>query len=164
MVNFGLLTAEICWRVWGTPEISTGFASWQRYCTASSSGCEPKLAALNRGRHLCSAGRPSRWALAHILVVDFLWLENLNVCVLQDRLLWWCLRSIIRCYTTQWLKDPDALTARVERWNHMNKPTIRIAPLMLRTFNVFFLSNFGTKIPILVRRSCMFVGFCLRTT
>jgi len=23
---------------------------------------------LNRGRHLCSAGRPSRWALAHILV------------------------------------------------------------------------------------------------
>ena len=24
--------------------------------------------ALNRGRHLCSAGRPSRWALAHILV------------------------------------------------------------------------------------------------
>ena len=24
--------------------------------------------ALNRGRHRCSAGRPSRWALAHILV------------------------------------------------------------------------------------------------
>jgi len=23
---------------------------------------------LNRGRHLCSAGRPSGWALAHILV------------------------------------------------------------------------------------------------
>ena len=29
MVNFGLLTAEICWRVWGTLQISTGFASWQ---------------------------------------------------------------------------------------------------------------------------------------
>jgi len=27
-----------------------------------------QTAALNRGRHLCSAGRPSRWALAHILV------------------------------------------------------------------------------------------------
>ena len=26
-------------------------------------------AALNRGRHLCSAGRPSGWALAHILVL-----------------------------------------------------------------------------------------------
>jgi len=25
--------------------------------------------ALNRGRHLYSAGRPSRWALAHILVI-----------------------------------------------------------------------------------------------
>jgi len=29
-------------------------------------------AALNRGRHLCSAGRPSRWALAHILVLQFI--------------------------------------------------------------------------------------------
>jgi len=28
-----------------------------------------QTAALNRGRHLCSAGWPSRWALAHILVL-----------------------------------------------------------------------------------------------
>ena len=42
--------------------------SWQRDCTASSSGRQPNFAALNRGRHLCSAGRLSRWALAHILV------------------------------------------------------------------------------------------------
>jgi len=34
----------------------------------SSSGRQPNFAALNRGRHLCSAGQPSRWALAHILV------------------------------------------------------------------------------------------------
>jgi len=34
----------------------------------SGSGRQPNSAALNRGRHLCSAGRPSRWALAHILV------------------------------------------------------------------------------------------------
>jgi len=34
----------------------------------SSSGHQPNFAALNRGRHLCSAGRPSRWALAHVLV------------------------------------------------------------------------------------------------
>jgi len=33
-----------------------------------SSERQPNFAALNRGRHLCSAGRPSRWALAHILV------------------------------------------------------------------------------------------------
>jgi len=32
----------------------------------SSSGRQPNFAALNRGRHLYSAGRPSGWALAHI--------------------------------------------------------------------------------------------------
>jgi len=35
----------------------------------STSGCQPNFAALNRGRHLYLAGRPSRWASAHILVV-----------------------------------------------------------------------------------------------
>jgi len=35
---------------------------------ASSSGRQPKFAALNRGRQLRLAGRPSGWALAHILV------------------------------------------------------------------------------------------------
>ena len=67
MVNVGLLTAEIRLRVWGTLQISTGFASWQRYCQHSSSGRQPNFAALNRRRHLYSAGRPSRWALALIL-------------------------------------------------------------------------------------------------
>ena len=32
----------------------------------SSIGRQPNFAALNRGCHLYSAGRPSRWALAHI--------------------------------------------------------------------------------------------------
>ena len=31
----------------------------------SSSGRQPNFAAFNKGRQLCSAGRPSRWALAH---------------------------------------------------------------------------------------------------
>ena len=71
MVNFGPLTGEIGSGVWAPLQISTGFASRQRYCiTASSSGRQPNFAALNRGRHLCSAGRPSRWALAHILVLS----------------------------------------------------------------------------------------------
>jgi len=34
----------------------------------SNSGRQPNFMALNRGRHLYLAGRPSRWALAHILV------------------------------------------------------------------------------------------------
>jgi len=32
--------------------------------SASSSGRQPNFSALNRGRHLYSAGRPARWALA----------------------------------------------------------------------------------------------------
>ena len=60
--------------MFGAPlQISAGFASWQRYCTASSSGRQPNYGALNRGRHLCLAGRPSGWALAHILVFFFFW-------------------------------------------------------------------------------------------
>jgi len=40
----------------------------------SSSRRQPNFASLNRGRHLYLAGRPSRWALAHIIVtVTVLW-------------------------------------------------------------------------------------------
>jgi len=38
-----------------------------------SSGREPNFAALNRGCHLFSEGRPSRWALTHILVYLFIY-------------------------------------------------------------------------------------------
>jgi len=34
----------------------------------SSSGRQPNFAALSRGHHLYSSGRPSHWALANILV------------------------------------------------------------------------------------------------
>ena len=33
MMNFGPLTAEIGWRVWGTPANFNGFASCLRYCS-----------------------------------------------------------------------------------------------------------------------------------
>ena len=71
MVNFDPLAAEISPVVWGTPANFNGFASWQRYCTVLqqwATGRQPNFAALNRGRHLYSAGRPSRWASVHILV------------------------------------------------------------------------------------------------
>jgi len=50
---------------------------WQRYCTALQQRASAKLCGrvqgmelsnFRRGRHLYSAGRPSRWASAHILV------------------------------------------------------------------------------------------------
>jgi len=43
----------------------------------SSSGSQPNFAALDRGRHLYSAGRPSRWASAHILVC--FWFANATI-------------------------------------------------------------------------------------
>jgi len=119
IVNFGPLAAEIGSLVWGTQQISMGFATWIRYCSHiaqrkptklrtmfgrlmgwytvytfwrplppngilpgakctlrrsfalsyigsvtarhSSSGRQPNFAALSRGRHLYSAGRPPRW-------------------------------------------------------------------------------------------------------
>jgi len=70
MVNFGLLTAEICWRVWGTAANFNGFRVLAALLHGrhSSSGRQQNFAALNRGCHLYLAGRPSGWALAHILV------------------------------------------------------------------------------------------------
>ena len=70
MVKFGPLTAEIGSGVC-TPTNFSGFCVLAALdCMASSSGRQPNFAALNRGRHLCSAGRPSGWALAHILVIS----------------------------------------------------------------------------------------------
>jgi len=70
MANFGPLTAEIDSGVWGTPTNFNGFRVLAHVTARhSSSGRQPNVAALNRGRHLYSVGRPSRWALAHILVL-----------------------------------------------------------------------------------------------
>jgi len=68
MVNFGLLTAEIRWRVWGTPANFNGFRVLAALLHGNLVVCLSQTSALNRGRQLYSAGRPSRWALAHILV------------------------------------------------------------------------------------------------
>ena len=45
---------------------------FQRVSRLGSVTAQHLVVALNRGRHLCSAGRPSRWALAHILVLCML--------------------------------------------------------------------------------------------
>jgi len=71
-VNFGLLAAEIISLLWGTP------ANFTEFCVLAPlphvtlvlgvSETWRNLAALSRGGHLYLAGRPSRWALVHILV------------------------------------------------------------------------------------------------
>jgi len=70
MANFGPLTVEICSGVWGTPVNFNGFRVLAALLHGTS-GRQPNFAALNRWRHLYSAGRPSRWALAHILVAAY---------------------------------------------------------------------------------------------
>ena len=82
MVNFSLLTAEICWRVWDTHANFNGFCVLGSVTARhSSSGHQPNFAALNRRRHLYPAGWPSRWALAHIsssiITYSQLYIQNL---------------------------------------------------------------------------------------
>ena len=66
MVNFGPLTAEIGPVVWGTPPNFNGFRILAALLHGTLVVGVSQTVALNRGRHLYSAGRPSRWALAHI--------------------------------------------------------------------------------------------------
>ena len=72
MVNFGSLAAEIGSLVWGSPVNFNGFCLLAALLHGILVvGIRPNFAALNRGRHLYSAGRPSHSALAHILVITF---------------------------------------------------------------------------------------------
>jgi len=64
MVNFGQLMAEIVSLVWGTP--GNGFRVLAALLHGTLVVSVSQTAAVNRERHLYSAGRPSRWALAHI--------------------------------------------------------------------------------------------------
>ena len=69
MVNFGPLAAEIVSLVWGTPENFNGFLVLAALLHVTLVLGVSQTAAFNTGRHLYSAGRPSLWALAHVLVL-----------------------------------------------------------------------------------------------
>jgi len=69
MVNFGPLAAEIVSLVGGIQGNFNGFRVLAALLHGTVVVGVSQTAALNRGRHLYSEGRPSRWALAHILVV-----------------------------------------------------------------------------------------------
>jgi len=66
MANFSSLAAEIVSLVWGTPGNFNGFRVLAALLHGTLVVGVSQTVALNRGRHLYSAGRPSRWALAHI--------------------------------------------------------------------------------------------------
>ena len=59
----------------------------------SSSGHQPNFAALYIGRHLYSAGRPSRWAFAHILVELYSTGPTWIKCLFSMRVLSRCLHE-----------------------------------------------------------------------
>jgi len=75
MANFGSLTAEIGSGVWGIPSNFNGVCVLAALLHGTC-GRQPNFAALNRRRHLYSAGRPSRWALAHILVIIIIFIPK----------------------------------------------------------------------------------------
>jgi len=66
MVNFGPLAAEIVSLVWGTIGNFNGFRVLAALLHGTLVVGVSQTAAFNRGRHLYLAGRPSRWAFAHI--------------------------------------------------------------------------------------------------
>jgi len=79
MAKLGPLTAEIISLVSGTPANFNSF----RVLAALLHGTlvrQRNFAPLNRGRHLYSAGRPSRWALAHILVCRWIFEVTSHTC------------------------------------------------------------------------------------
>jgi len=70
IVNFGPLVAEICWQVWGTPANFNGFQVLAALLHSTQVvGVSQTLRRWAEGATY-SAGWPSRWALAHILVVQ----------------------------------------------------------------------------------------------
>ena len=66
MMNFGPLAAEIISLVWGTPANFNGFCFLAALLHGTLVVGFSQTAAFGRGRHLCSTGRPSLWAFAHI--------------------------------------------------------------------------------------------------
>ena len=67
--QYGELRLTNGWDLWASLGHPCKFQRISRLGSVTarhSSGRQPNFAAFNRGRHLYSAGRPSRWALAHI--------------------------------------------------------------------------------------------------
>jgi len=77
-VNFGPLAGEIISLVWGTPANFNGFRILAALLHGTVVVGVSQTVAFDRERHLYSAGRTSRWALAQISSSFFFSLPNLN--------------------------------------------------------------------------------------
>jgi len=69
--ELGVLAAEIGPVVWGTSANFNGFRVLAALLHGTAVVGVSQTAAFNRCRRLYSAGRPSRWASTHILVIDY---------------------------------------------------------------------------------------------
>jgi len=104
MVNIGLLTAEICWRVWGTPANFNGFCVLAALLHGTLVVGISQTAALNRGRHLHSAEQPSHSALVHISSKWSFFLCDNNL------LIWQCsYQTDTHLRPEQWIYQEDSL-------------------------------------------------------
>ena len=125
MVNFGLLAAEIVSLVWGTPANFNAFRVLAALLHGTLIVGVSQTEALNRGRHLYSAGRPSRWALAHISSSSFC-LIGFPSC--RNSVFWLPRASILLARTALWH------TARSHQWQSFSLqflPTQRwLAPVL----------------------------------
>jgi len=83
MVNFGPLAAEILSLVWCTPGNFNGFRILAALLHGTLVVGVSQTAVFNRGRHLYSAGRPARWALAHISGLLFIALTIALIVILH---------------------------------------------------------------------------------
>jgi len=88
----------------------------------SSSGWQPNFAALSRGCHLYSAGRPSRWASAHIPVLS----------VVQWLLLDFKFISTNNCFfPTMTTTSPQNLTRHTASTQYKRSTTFRVRRYVL---------------------------------
>jgi len=80
----------------------------------SSSGRQPNFAALSRGRHLYSAGWPSRWALAHILVMAALHSRCGHYILSCGFFLSICLPNYLPTYLSIFFSSPNLSGCRMD--------------------------------------------------
>jgi len=102
IVNFGPLADDIVSLVWG---IALNFNGFRVLAALLHS----QTAALNRGRHLYTAGRPSRWELAHISsclgFVQFILSDAFTVLMFWGIIHSMFIVSIIVLATCQWFSS-----------------------------------------------------------